>query len=286
MKKACIILGIVVLVIIAAGAIVAILSRVELGEKVAVITVEGTIMDSQEVVQDIKDYVGNPSVKAIVLRVESPGGAVAPSQEIYEEIKKATQKKKVVVSMGALAASGGYYISAPASRIFANPGTITGSIGVIMELPDFGGLMQKLGIKAQVVKAGEHKDLAPIFREMRPEEREIIQNVLNDVHEQFIKAVSDGRKIPIEKVREIADGRIFSGQQALGVGLVDELGDLEDAIHAASKLSGIKGEPTIVRKKKRGGILDLLTGKAKFNFPQAAPGISFKYIFSIGGRGS
>jgi len=280
MKKTCLILGVVVLVVLAAGAIVALLSRIELGEKIAVLPIEGPIVDSHEIVEDLKEYVKNPSVKAIVVRVDSPGGAVAPSQEIHEEIKKAVLKKKVVISMGSLAASGGYYISAPATRIIANPGSITGSIGVIMELPNFEGLMKKIGVKTEVVKAGEHKDLASVFRGLGPEEREIIQGVLDDVHEQFIEAVSQGRKIPVEKVREMADGRIFSGRQALEAGLVDELGDLEDAIEAARGLSGVKGEPSIIRKKKRGGLLDLLTGKSSLNFPQASPGISFKYIYS------
>jgi len=279
-KKACLIIGVVLLVAVAAGVIVALLSRVDLGDKIAVLPIEGPIVDSHDAVEDLKEYVKNPSIKAIVVRVDSPGGAVAPSQEIYEEIKKAALKKKVVVSMGSIAASGGYYISAPATKIMANPGSITGSIGVIMELPNFEGLMKKIGVKTEVIKAGDHKDLASVFRELDPEERAIIQGVLNDVHEQFIMAVSEGRKMPVEKVREIADGRIFSGKQALGAGLIDQLGGLEDAIDAAKSLSGIKGEVTIIRKKKRGGFLDLLTGKTSLAFPQASPGIAFKYIYS------
>lgn len=280
MKKICIGLAIAFLAIVLVGILFATLSKIQVGDKIALLVVEGPITSSYDIIQDLKDYSNNPSVKAIVLRVDSPGGAVAPSQEIYEEVKKATLKKKVIVSMGSLAASGGYYISAPATKIIANPGSITGSIGVIMELPNFKGLMEKIGVKTEVVKAGAHKDLASVFRELGPEERAIIQGVLDNVHEQFIKAVAEGRNISIEKVREIADGRIFSGEQAVKVGLVDQIGDLNDAIDLAKKLSGITGEPSIIKKKKRGGFLDLLKGKISLNIPEAAPSISFKYIYS------
>ena len=168
--------------------------NVPMGDKVALIRVEGAIIDSKDTVDQIKDFAKDPSTKAIVLRIDSPGGAVAPSQEIYEEVRKAIAKKKIVVSMGSVAASGGYYIASPASRIFANPGTLTGSIGVIMEIPNFEGLMNKLGIKTEVVKAGRHKDIASIFRGMKKEDRQILQGVLDNVHEQFITAVADGQE--------------------------------------------------------------------------------------------
>jgi len=221
-----------------------------IGDKVALVRIEGPIVDSKNPIDEIKEYVKDPSVKAIVLRVDSPGGAVAPSQEIYEEVKKAVEKKKIVVSMGSLAASGGYYISAPASRIVANPGTLTGSIGVIMEIPNVEGLMNKVGVKTEVIKSGRHKDIASVFRGIGREEREILQGVLDDVHDQFIKAVAEGRKMLPDQVKKLADGRIFTGKQAVGMGLVDELGNLEDAIKVAAKLSGIKGEPSVVSKRK------------------------------------
>ncbi|MFA4830216.1 MAG: signal peptide peptidase SppA [Thermodesulfovibrionales bacterium] len=281
MKKACLFIsGFLVLLIIASVLFTLFQKNVHIGEKVAVVRIEGPIMDSKNSVDEIKDYVKDPSVKAIVLRVDSPGGAVAPSQEIYEEVKKATLKKKVIVSMGSVAASGGYYISAPANRIIANPGTLTGSIGVIMEIPNIEGLLNKIGVKTEVIKSGKHKDMASAFRSMGKEERAILQNVLDDVHEQFIKAVSEGRKMSFDDVKELADGRIFTGRQALGIGLVDELGSLEDAIHVAAKLAGIKGEPEVVSKKESFSIIDILRGKFPKELSDVLPSVKIKYMLA------
>ena len=248
-------------------------------EKVALVRVEGPIIEAKSVVDEIKGYVKDSSVRAIVLRVDSPGGGVVPSQEIYEQVKKAKMAKKVVVSMGSVAASGGYYISAAADRIIANPGTITGSIGVIMVVPNLKGLLDKVGIKTEVVKSGKNKDLASVFRGIGQEEREIIQGVMDDVHEQFIAAVSEGRKIPIEKTRTIADGRIFSGRQAINVGLVDEVGDLEHAIKSAAKLAGIEGEPEVVSKAEKGILSRLLEGKMPEEISRVLPDISLRYMY-------
>jgi protease-4 len=231
------------------------------------------------VVDEIKGYVKDASVRAIVLRVDSPGGGVVPSQEIYEQVKKAKTAKKVVVSMGSVAASGGYYISAAADRIIANPGTITGSIGVIMVVPNLKGLLDKVGIKTEVVKSGKNKDLASVFRGIGQEEREIIQGVMDDVHEQFIAAVSEGRKIPLEKTRAIADGRIFSGRQAINVGLVDEVGDLEHAIKSAATLAGIEGEPEVVTKAEKSILSKLLEGKMPEELSRVLPDMSLKYMY-------
>ncbi|MBI3592174.1 MAG: signal peptide peptidase SppA, partial [Nitrospirae bacterium] len=200
--------------------------------------------------------------------------------EIYGEVRRAVAAKKVVVSMGPVAASGGYYISAPANKIIANPGTITGSIGVIMEVPNIKGLMDKLGVKSEVIKSGRHKDIASVFRGIGPEEREILQGVMDDVHSQFIKAVSDGRRLPLEDVRKIADGRIFSGKQAIKAGLVDELGDLEYAVRAAAKIAGIKGEPEVVTKKEKSPILDLLNGKIPEGVSRIMPSTELKYMYA------
>src|SRR5271169_2933156 len=186
--------------------------KMSFGSKVALVRVEGPIIEAKSIIDEINGYVKDTSIKAIVLRVNSPGGGVVPSQEIYDEVKKAAALKKVVVSMGSVAASGGYYISAPSTKIVANPGTITGSIGVIMEVPNVKGLMDKLGLKTEVIKSGKHKDIASPFRGIGAEEREILQGVMDDVHEQFIAAVSEGRKMSVEEVREIADGRVFSGR--------------------------------------------------------------------------
>ncbi len=248
-------------------------------DKVALVRVEGPIIEAKTVVEEIKGYVKDSSVRAIVLRVDSPGGGVVPSQEIYNEVKKAKAVKKVVVSMGSVAASGGYYISAPADRIVANPGTITGSIGVIMVVPNLKGLLEKVGIKTEVVKSGKNKDLASVFRGIGDEERQIIQGVMDDVHEQFIAAVAEGRKMEIEKTRKISDGRIFSGRQAIGVGLVDEIGDLDDAVKVAGKLAGIDGEPVVVSKSEKGVISKLLDGKMPEELSRVLPDLHLKYMY-------
>jgi protease-4 len=281
MKKACIILILLLFVLLGLSAGIALFQKeMPIGEKVAVVRVEGPILDSKNTIEELKDYMTNQSVKAIILRVDSPGGAVAPSQEIYEEVRKAAAKKKVVVSMGSVAASGGYYISAPASRIVANPGTLTGSIGVIMEIPNLEGLLNKVGVKTEVIKSGEHKDMASVFRGIGKEERAILQDVLDDVHEQFIDAVAEGRKMVPEKVRKIADGRVFTGRQAVKAGLVDELGNLEDAIKTAAKLAGISGEPGVIDKKEKTSITDLLRGKLPRELTDLVPSVKIKYLFA------
>lgn len=248
-------------------------------EKIALIKIEGPIIQSKSIVDEIKEYSKNRQIKAIVIRIESPGGGVVPSQEIYEEVKRAASIKQVIVSMGSVAASGGYYIASPASKIVANPGTITGSIGVIMEIPNMQGLMDKIGIKTEVIKSGRYKDMASVFRGIGKEQRKILQEMLDNVHEQFINAVASGRKMPVEKVVELADGSIYSGAQALKHGLVDELGTLEDSIRIAASMSGIKGEPEVVSKKSRPYLLDLLEGKIKGSIPQTYPSYEFKYLF-------
>jgi protease-4 len=251
-----------------------------IGDKVALIRLEGTILDSKDTIDELKDHVKNPSVKAIVLRVDSPGGAVAPSQEIYEEVRKAVAKKTVVISMGSIAASGGYYIASPATKIVANPGTLTGSIGVIMEIPNMEGLMNKIGVKTEVIKSGKHKDIASVFRGINKEDREILQNVLDNVHNQFINAVSEGRKMLREDVVKIADGRIYTGEQALKVGLIDELGNLDDAVKLAAKLSGIKGEPSVVSKEEKFSLISLLRGKMPKELNDIFPSVKVKYLFA------
>lgn len=281
MKKACFFfLGFLLLLIVISVAFTLFEKNIPLSGKVAVVRIKGPIIDSKNPVDEIKSYVKDSSIKAIILRVDSPGGAVAPAQEIYKEVKKATAKKKIIVSMGSVAASGGYYISAPADRIIANPGTLTGSIGVIMELPNIEGLMNKIGVKTEVIKSGRHKDIASIFRKMGKEERIILQGVLDDVHEQFIKAVSEGRNIPFDDVKNLADGRILTGKQALDAGLVDELGNLEDAIAVAAKLVGIKGEPQVVSKKERFSIIDLLIGRFPKELSDVFPTIKIKYMLT------
>ncbi|GMT46510.1 MAG: multidrug transporter [bacterium] len=278
MKKVCMVLAIVLLATILLSLIVTFVGRyMPIGEKIALVRVEGPIVSSGSAIEQLRKYRKDSSVKAIVLRVDSPGGAVGPSQEIYEEVGKLMKIKPVVVSMGSVAASGGYYISAPATKIYANPGTVTGSIGVIMEIPNFKGLMDKVGIRTEVIKSGKHKDLASVFRGISKGDRAILQGVLDDVHDQFIRAVSEGRGIPYERVREIADGRVFTGRQAKAVGLVDALGNMQDAIMEAARLGGIKGEPNVVSKKEKSSIFDLLTSRIPKELKAAFGTVSLKY---------
>ena len=281
MKKFLVILLVLFVVAIIVSLVLVLFQKnIPIGERIALVRVEGPILDSKDVIDELKTYVKDPSIKAIVLRIDSPGGAVAPSQEIYEEIRKAVTKKKVVVSMGSVAASGGYYIAAPATRIVANPGTLTGSIGVIMEIPNVEGLMNKIGVKTEVIKSGRHKDIASVFRGIKKEEREILQGVLDNVHEQFIKAVAEGRKMLIEDVKRIADGRVFTGEQALKAGLVDEIGNLEDAVKAAARLTGIKGEPAVVSKEERFSLIHILRNKMPKEFSDLVPSVKIKYMFA------
>ena len=219
-------------------------------DKLALVRIEGVITESEDIVRQIKKYREDSSIKGIVLRIDSPGGAVGPSQEIYKEVLKTTERKKVVASMGGLAASGGYYIACAANKVFANPGTITGSIGVIMAFSHFEELMKKLGLKTTVIKSGKFKDAGSPVRELTEEEKKILQSVSDDIHGQFIEAVANGRNLKIELVKELADGRIFSGRQAKESGLIDELGTLEDAISYATKLAGIKDKAKIVQERK------------------------------------
>ena len=230
------------------------------GERIGLIRVEGIILDSKNIVDELKRYSKNPSVKAILLRIDSPGGAVVPAQEIYEEIQKLKREteKKVVASMGSIAASGGYYIASASDKIVANPGTLTGSIGVIMEMANVEGLLKKIGVQSVVIKSGKRKDVGSPFRTMSLEEQKLLQSVLDDVHSQFIEAVAKGRGMTEEEVRPLADGRIFTGRQAKGLGLVDELGTLQDAIELASRLVGIEGEPDILEEKKKFSLVDFL----------------------------
>ncbi len=254
--------------------------KIPLGSRIALVRIEGPILDSRNIVEELKERTKDHSIKAIILRIDSPGGAVAPSQEIYEEVKKAAAAKKVVVSMGSIAASGGYYIAAPADLIIANPGTLTGSIGVIMEIPNIEGLMSKIGITTEVIKSGKHKDMASAFRKMGVEERELLQGVMDNVHEQFIKAVAAGRKLKVEDVRLIADGRIFSGEQAKTQKLVDELGTLEDTIKKAAELAGISGEPDLVEKKEKTSIMELLKSRFPKELTDIFPTLRIKFLYT------
>lgn len=223
--------------------------------KIGVVEIRGVIEDPEEALRWLKAFGQDDGVRAVILRVDSPGGAVGATQEIYQEVLRVKAEKVVVASLGNIAASGGYYIASAAHRIVANPGTITGSIGVVMYFADFEGLMRKVGIRGHTIKSGPFKDTGSPFRDMTPEEREVLEGVIRDVHEQFIEAVARGRGLPLEEVREVADGRILSGRQALELGLVDQLGGFEEAVELAKELAGIKGEPEILYGRKKRGLL-------------------------------
>ncbi len=228
-------------------------------DKIALVKLEGLLVTSERAVEELNSYSEDSSIKAIVLRIDSPGGGVVVSQEIYNAVKNARKAgKKVVASMGTVAASGGYYVAAAADRIVANPGTLTGSIGVKMEFANIEKLLEKIGVRGVVVKAGEYKDVGSPFRDMSEPEKKILQGVIDDVHSQFITAVAEGRNMQEADVRTIADGRIFTGRQALDLKLVDQLGDLADSIKVAGELVGIKGKPRVIEKRKTIPFLDYL----------------------------
>ncbi|SKA77348.1 signal peptide peptidase SppA [Desulfobaculum bizertense] len=221
-------------------------------DQIGIVRVEGVIMDSESLVEWIRDLRNEPSVKGVLIRVNSPGGAVTPSQEISRAVARLAKQKPVVVSMSSAAASGGYYISAPATCIFANPSTITGSIGVIMELTNVADLMEKIGVKRQSLTSGKLKGAGTPFRKMTRDEREYLQSIVDDMHDQFVRAVAKGRHMDLKEVRAIADGRVFTGRQARTVGLVDKLGGMEDAAAELKSLCGLSGSiPTVEQPEKK-----------------------------------
>jgi protease-4 len=229
------------------------------GPRVAIVELEGVILEVDDIVRELKAYRDNPTVKAVVLRINSPGGVVAPTQELHDAVIRLRQAgKPVVASLGSVAASGGYYVAVACDQIYANPGTLTGSIGVIMQLANLEQLLKKVGVDYVVVKAGQFKDVGNVARAMTPDERRVMQALLDDVHGQFISAVADGRKLPREDVVRFADGRVFSGVQAKGLHMVDALGGLEDAVLAAAKLAGIPTPPSVIQPRRRFSIIDLL----------------------------
>ncbi len=280
----------IIIVIIGIGALFFLLvgrtlvQSAPIGDKVAIIDITGVISRTETIIDQIHQYRDDQAIKAIVLRINSPGGSVAPVQEIYSELKKL--EKPIVASMGSTAASGGYYIAAIADEILANPGTLTGSIGVIMQFTKLKGLYEKIGLEQQVVKSGKFKDTGSPVRDMTDEERELLQATLDDVHNQFIDAVFEGRQAHLtrEEIVALADGRIFSGQQALGHKLVDQLGNLPDAIDRAGELGGISGKPKVVRTKRKTSMLERVlgsTGKENLDRLLDNAGVTFRYELHI-----
>jgi protease-4 len=226
-------------------------SGLAFGDKIGVIPINGPIMDSGPIVTQLVNFKKDNGIKAIILRIDSPGGGVGPSQEIYREVRKTIKTKKVIASMGSMAASGGYYIAAAANKIVANPGTLTGSIGVIMEFVQLQELFKKIGVSLEVLKSGEFKDIGSPHRKMSERDKEVIKGLISDIQNQFVSAVARGRALSIEKVQEIADGSILSGAKAKELGLVDILGNFQDAVDLAKKMTGIKGEAKLVYPKRQ-----------------------------------
>jgi protease-4 len=231
------------------------------GGKIGLIEINDVIMNSEGVVQQIKKFREDKSIKAIILRINSPGGGVAASQEIYEEVKYTRDNGKlVVVSMGSIAASGGYYIACGSNLIVANPGTLTGSIGVIAQFISVKDLADKLGIEETTIKSGELKDSGDPFRKLNEKDKEYFQEVVDNTFGQFLDVVSKERKINRDSLMQYASGRVFTGLQAKEIGLIDSLGTLEDAIRITAKLAGIEGEPRIIKERRRYSIFERLIG--------------------------
>ena len=254
-------------------------------EKIAMVEVNGAILDSYDIVRQIRTYRRDDEIKGIIIRIDSPGGAVAPSQEIYDEILKVrADKKKIYTSMGSLAASGGYYIASASDRIFANPGTLTGSIGVIMAFSNAEKLMNKIGLRPEVVKSGKFKDTGSPLRAMTKKERQYLQSVVNDVHQQFVEAVAKGRNMDIKEAGKFADGRIFTGRKAHEMKLVDDLGGLELTISKLGEALGIEGRPKVVYEEPEESFMDwLLSSKVSENLQSNLTGSRFptlQYLWS------
>ncbi len=222
-----------------------------LHEKLGVIEIEGAIAESRKTIEDILDFAEDKSIRAILVRIDSPGGAVGPSQEIHDELRRIDASvKPVYVSLGSVAASGGYYIAVAGRKIYANPGTLTGSIGVIMEFPDLVALLDKIGLTKRVIKSGAFKDIGSPVRAMTAAERRLLQELIDDVHQQFVAAVCAGRDLPQEQIAALADGRIFTGRQALDLHLIDTLGGFQQLVRDVAADLGIKGKPKLIYPKE------------------------------------
>ena len=221
------------------------------GASLGVIEVKGAISESRLIVEKLIDFRENSKIKAIIMRIDSPGGSVGPTQEIFTEVRRTINIKPVVASLGGTCASGGYYIAAACSKIIANPGTLTGSIGVIMEFFNVEGLFEWVGLRSQTIKSGEFKDMGHYTKRLSLKETRLLQDVVDDVHRQFVEAITIGRNLTKEEVNAFADGRLFTGAQAMELKLVDGLGNFQDAVQAATDMAGLKSAPEVYWPKKR-----------------------------------
>ena len=230
--------------------------------QIGILQIKGIILDAEEYLIAIKEMAKKESIKAIVVRINSPGGSVGASQEIFEELKKTRNLKPVIVSMGSVAASGALYVALGGTKIFASPGTITGSIGVVLEIPNIEKLLKKIGIESETIKSGAYKDTGSIYRPLTPEEKKYLTKKVKLIHDQFIKAISEERKISIEKVKSFADGRIFTGEEAKSLGLIDKIGNFWDAVEEAKKMAKISEAKLVFMPKKKGFLSKILEEKS------------------------
>jgi protease-4 len=256
------------------------------GDRIQVVDIEGELVDSRPIIEQLKRYEDNKSVHAILLNVDSGGGGVAVSQEIYKEVKRLREEKgKIVVAyMSSVGASGAYYLSAPATKIIANPGTVVGSIGVIAEWVNYGDLMQWAKLKDVIFKTGEFKDTGTPSRALTDREKVYFQGLIDDMYVQFVEAVAEGRKMDVESVRSLADGRVFTGRDAREKKLIDEVGNFQDAVNLTASLAGIKGKPNLLRvTRQRVTLLDVLTGDVSrlnpFGAQTMKSQIRFQYLW-------
>lgn len=235
------------------------------GERIAVIEIDGIVSDDVRYLEQIRNFRHDSSVKGFLVVINSPGGVVGPSQSIYRELRRLRDEDGVpiVASIGAVGASGGYYIALAADSIYALPGSLTGSIGVVMEFPQARELMDRVGVDVEVIKSAEFKDAGSPYRPLGAEDREVLQGLIHDVYAQFVDAVAEERHLTVEETRRLADGRVFSGRQALEAGLVDQIGNLNDALAAVGRMAGLGDEPRTVwpQKKSRITPLDLILGR-------------------------
>lgn len=237
------------------------------GYPIALLRVEGPIIDVNWHLQEVKKLADEDRIKAVVLRIDSPGGAVAPTQELHRELLRLKEKKPIVASMGTVAASGGYYLSCATDWIICNPGTITGSIGVIMEFTNLQELLRKVGVGSRTIKSGKFKDTGNPTREMTTEEERLMTDMVMDTYEQFVEAVLEGRSLNEEQIRPYFDGRVLTGRQALELGLVDELGNINDALAKAAGMAGLPEVPDEIYEpeRERPGLIGFLFGNAVSN---------------------
>jgi protease-4 len=260
-KKIFLIITIIITVFVITFYLIGSFSSVGAG-KIGVIEIEGAITDMKEAMEDVVNFKEDDSIKGVILRINSPGGAVGPTQEIYSEIKKLKQSKKVYVSMGSVCASGGYYLAVTGEKVYASPSTITGSIGVIMQQTVVEDLMKKIGVEANAIKSGPLKDTGTPFRKMRDDERKYLQGVIDSIYEQFVNDVAEGRQMPVDRVKQLADGRIYTGLQAKQMGLIDDIGTFYDVVDEMQKVLGIQGKPSLVYGKRPFSFLRWLISSA------------------------